>query len=123
MLLKKRTAQPRRKLEKRTTRHSDQACRTTGPTEWMKERWLPSPLHKTRESGFLVRRSLFESENRSTRNRRTRRQATPLPRDRSSKLASDWSSQTRAQCLFPIREGAGEAAAPEPKSRDKARPE
>src|SRR5262245_48952355 len=100
--------------------HSDQVGQIFGLEEWMQERWLPSPLHKRRESHYPVLRSPFGSENQSMRNQRTPRRARHRRPYKSSKLASDWSSQTHVQPFLPIRVGAGEETAPQAKSQDKA---
>src|SRR6266853_2158425 len=92
--------------------HSGQTYQIVGLTEWTQAHWLPSRLHKTPESTFPARRSPFESENRSTRNRRSQRQATRLLLDKSSKLASDESSPACVRRLLPIRAAAGAEAAP-----------
>src|SRR5215469_15032999 len=109
------------KPERRTASRSGQTYQIVGLTEWTQAHWLPSRLHKTPESTFLARRSPFENENRSTRNPSSQRQATPLLRDKSSKLASDSWSLVCVPRLLPIRLVAGGEAAPRPKSRHTAR--
>src|SRR5439155_24639803 len=93
--------------ETRTAPHSGQTYQIVGLTEWTQAHWLPSRLHKTPESTFPARRSPLENENRSTRNRRSQRQATRLLQDKTSKLASEKSTPAYVRPLLPIRAAAG----------------
>src|SRR5207302_2298880 len=104
-------------------RHLGRICQTIAPTGSRLARCSPSRLHKTRESNLQAPCSSCENENRLARSRQNQRRSTSLPRGKSSKLASDSSSQACARRLPLVRADVDAATLLRPKLRDKAKPE